>query len=197
MVQLNLRFLACIIIIGLEGCVCTLRPISNVSIYRSLEPALNSDVKVEHLEIVNNRKYSKFPEDILKLTDLRILKFYGSWCDFEPCSNIKQIPKDIYRLKKLHELYLVSNELKKIPEGINKLDCLTILDLSDNVGINVSNIHNTSIQNLSLNGCGLDMLPENIYKLKNLKVLGLTGNNFDERLKLRIKQELQDVMVYF
>ena len=76
---------------------------------------------------------------------------------------------------------------------------LKTLDLSDNVALtSVDNIEKiSSLEYLSLDGCRVTKLPERIGDLKNLKELGLIGNNIDKQEQKRIKEALPDCIVRF
>ncbi|HEY0652967.1 MAG TPA: leucine-rich repeat domain-containing protein [Chryseosolibacter sp.] len=105
---------------------------------------------------------------------------------------IREIPRQIGRLKKLTTLRLNVNAIREIPSEIAELRELKTLDLTDNPGL--SDIDHvtalTSLEELYLFGCNLARLPANIGDLKKLKRLGLTGNNIGKTEFERIQKAL-------
>jgi Leucine-rich repeat (LRR) protein len=67
-------------------------------------------------------------------------------------------PKCILRLKYLRELWFLENRVQHLPEKIGDLEYLIRIDMEKNFT--------------------LSNLPDSVWKLKNLEVLGLGGNNF-------------------
>jgi Leucine-rich repeat (LRR) protein len=82
---------------------------------------------------------------------------------------------------------------------LTELNNLTLIDLTDNAGLN--NVDNLAkLQNLEylyVYGCGLTKLPDNIGDLKNLKELGLVGNNLNNTERTRIKKALPTCIIKF
>ncbi|MFX0007126.1 MAG: leucine-rich repeat domain-containing protein [Candidatus Hermodarchaeota archaeon] len=67
-------------------------------------------------------------------------------------------PKCILRLKFLRELWFLENRIHQLPEKVGKLKYLIRIDMERNFS--------------------LSNLPESVWNLKNLEVLGLGGNKF-------------------
>ena len=156
--------------------------------------------KTNTLKINNDNRYSDIPKEIFKLTNLRELVFIGTDCDFNKsqCKNITGIPKEIKFLSNLEELKLVMNNIKTIPIELNNLKKLKSLDLSNNNGIDVTNLNIQSLEILNLNDCNLLKLPENLKNMKNLKSLGIEGN-FNLRVQEidNLKYLLPNCKIYF
>lgn len=149
------------------------------------------------------RLKSRFiPSQVFEMRNLRILSIQGMDCDYgdtTSCWMIREIPKQIGKLKELELLQLNVNALRTIPTEINELKKLKTLDLTDNPGLsdidNVTELIN--LEELDLFGCNLDRLPKNIGGLKNLKQLGLSGNNIDKVELDRIRKALPNCEITY
>ena len=86
-----------------------------------------------------------------------------------------------------------------MPKEIAQLKQLKLLDLTDNAGLeDVDNLAKMpSLERLLLYGCNLTKLPDNIGDLKNLKELGLVGNNLNKAEQARIRKALPNCDVRF
>ena len=71
---------------------------------------------------------------------------------------LTKFPKCILRLKFLRELWFLENHIQHLPENIGDLKYLIRIDMENNFS--------------------LSDLPESVWKLKELEVLGLGGNKF-------------------
>ena len=79
---------------------------------------------------------------------------------------LPKFPKCILRLRFLRELWFLENRIQHLPENIGDLKYLIRIDMENNFS--------------------LSDLPESVWKLKELEVLGLGGNEFSSISK-RIK----------
>jgi hypothetical protein len=147
-------------------------------------------------------KSNTIPDSVFNLTGLKHLTITGMDCDYGDkthCWGITEIPLAIRNLKHLTTLRLNVNAIRKVPIELTELKDLKTLDLSDNVtlsaGDNVEKI--TSLEYLSLDGCNLVKLPNEIGNLKNLKQLGLVGNHIDQQEQIRIRRALPNCNVRF
>jgi len=170
--------------------------------FTSLKEAIKTPNEVYRLTLQNDLRFKEFPKEILTLQNLRVLSFTGSECDFQsennPCVNIQKLPGEIEELEKIEELYLVMNELEDLPNSIENLKNLKILDLSENRGINPQNAFRlTQLEKLHLNNCSIEMLDLDISNMKNLKVLGLSANNFSNEQQAQIRKTLPNCEIYF
>ncbi|WP_323028528.1 hypothetical protein [Gelidibacter japonicus] len=167
--------------------------------FSDLKTALEKKEEVVILKIRNESEYKSFPLEIYDLLNLETLSFTGSDCDIRnnDCINIDKIPDGIENLSKLKELYLVMNNIKSLTDGINSLNNLKVLDLSNNTSINLDNLNNESIETLNLNECYLSNLPKFLYKMKNLKTLGLEGNNIEESEIEELQKKLPKCKIYW
>jgi hypothetical protein len=149
------------------------------------------------------------PDSVFKMISLRQLLVSGEDCDYRQfddkgnditkCWMITEIPPEIKNLHNLTTLRLTLNAIVLIPPEIGELKKLTLIDLTDNAGLtdidNLAKIE--SLNYLYLYGCGLTKLPKNICDLRNLKMLGLVGNNFDKSEQNRITQALPNCIIKF
>jgi Leucine-rich repeat (LRR) protein len=167
--------------------------------FSDLKTALKNKNEVVILKIRNENKYKSIPLEIYDLPNLEILSFTGSDCDMrnKDCINIDKIPAGIENLSKLKELYLVMNNIKSLTDEINDLNNLKVLDLSNNASINIDNLSNESIETLNLNECYLSSLPKFLYKMKNLKTLGLEGNNIGKSEIEELQKKLPKCKIYW
>ncbi|MEZ0007936.1 hypothetical protein ABH942_003322 [Flavobacterium sp. 28YEA47A] len=153
--------------------------------------------RTNELKIQNRNRYKEIPNEIFELRNLQILSFSGSECDVKPCTNISNVPAKIRNLKSLRQLNLVMNDLKSLPLELNSLK-LESLDLSNNFGIDISNIEIQSLKVLNLNDCNLNSFPKGIWNMKKLTVLGIEGNdNIPEEQITRLKKEMPNCVIYW
>ena len=75
------------------------------------------------------------PSEVFNQTQLTYLSVWGQDCDMPEieCYAIREIPKDISKLKNLTELRLTLNYIEKLPVEILELKSLRILDLTENL----------------------------------------------------------------
>ncbi|CAA6799014.1 MAG: Unknown protein [uncultured Aureispira sp.] len=114
------------------------------------------------------KKFSSFPKDILKLTDLKTLILSNN--------PILELPEEISLLTNLEELYLESCSLEQLPTSIGALKHLRVLDVS----------RNSPLQ-----------LPDSINQLKQLEELYVRSNQgFGFPKDMRNLQKLRVLDVY-
>ena len=133
---------------------------------------------------------------------IEYLTINGMDCDYGDvvnCWMIKEIPTSIKNLKELKSLSLALNAIVTIPIELASLKKLIAIDLTDNAGLReietLTKIE--TLEYLWLYGCGLTKLPKDISNLKNLKQLGLVGNNLDKNEQQRIKNALPNCIINF
>ena len=147
-------------------------------------------------------KSNKIPDSVFRMTKLRHLAISGMDCDYGDktnCWDINEIPAGLKNLKDLKTLRLTVDAIASIPLELTELKNLKLFDLSDNAGLtSFDNIAKCqSLEYLYLYGCGLTKLPDNIGDLKNLKELGLVGNNLDNTERTRITKALPNCIIKF
>lgn len=90
---------------------------------------------------------------------------------------LKRLPHDFGSLQALEELYVHGNNLKTLPESINNLTKLKVLNASSNILENIPEIGNLkSLEKLVLLDNRLTDLPKSIHELSSLKELNLCAN---------------------
>jgi Leucine-rich repeat (LRR) protein len=193
MVQLRHLKLISIIILLLSVSSCAIAQKIDKETQNKIEEAK----KTNELKIQNRNRYNEIPDEIFELVNLQTLSFSGSECDVPSCINISRLPAKIKNLKNLRQLNLVMNGLKSLPKELNNIK-LESLDISNNFAINISNLNIPSLKILNLNDCDLNNLPNGIWIMKNLTVLGIEGNNNipDEQIT-RFKKEMPNCVIYW
>jgi hypothetical protein len=125
-------------------------------------------------------KSAKIPDSVFNMTQLKHLYIRGMDCDYgsDSCWMLREIPAAIGRLTQLESIRFNVNSIASIPPEIKALTQLRSLNLDDNIINDITTITSLpNLESLSLFGCHLTRLPQDIGVLKNLKYLGLTGNN--------------------
>jgi Leucine-rich repeat (LRR) protein len=96
--------------------------------------------------------------------------------------DLKEIPKVLFNLKHLKELYLDDNLIEEIPETIGKLTKLKDLTLSNNnlkeLPDSIGNL--TKLVDLNLINNSIRNLPRTFVKLKKLNEVFLDDNQFKQ-----------------
>jgi len=138
----------------------------------SLEHVIGIPPNLTYLNI-SNTKIDIRTEKILSLSSLLKLVAGGL--------GLKEIPKEIFKIKSLHSLFLPSNHIKTVPKEIAELD-LSELYLDDNqfTDFPIHVIQLKKLHSLNLSENFLTSLPDNIIDLTNLFELNLSDNNFSE-----------------
>ncbi|KAI3827275.1 hypothetical protein L1987_01347 [Smallanthus sonchifolius] len=115
---------------------------------RSLRDIPNSicDMKcLKHLHLNNCILVEKLPEELGCLECLEELQLTGCW-------SLRDIPNNIYKMKCLKRLHLSDCILlEKLPEELGCIKCL---------------------EELNIKGAGISRLPQGIYELKGLRIIG-------------------------
>lgn len=95
---------------------------------------------------------------------------------------LKEIPKDVYKLKNLQELNVSKNKLKNLPKDLDTLKNLEIINASANdIDTLYAEIGNcTQLKTLILNQNVIAHLPSTIANLTNLYFLDMWGNEITE-----------------
>ena len=118
------------------------------------------------------------------------------------CSELPMLERYADSLMHLESLYLKGCDLKELPQGIENIKSLVLLNVQDN---QLSDLpeemqHLENLPNLKvvlLRNNKLDQLPEDVKSLSGVEVLELSGNNFSIEEQERIKTALSGVKVIF
>ncbi|OAD58387.1 Protein flightless-1 [Eufriesea mexicana] len=129
-------------------------------------------LKLEHLSLVKN-KLERLYGELTELCCLRTLNIRRN--------NIKSsgIPAELFHLEELTTLDLSHNNLKEVPEGLERARSLLNLNLSHNHIDTIPNtlfIHLTDLLFLDLSDNRLETLPPQTRRLANLQTLNLNHN---------------------
>lgn len=169
--------------------------------YFSCFCSAQSNQKEIYTNSTYNLKSDKIPSQVFEMKELKELSIQGMDCDItnQECWTIKEIPKEIKRLKSIEKLQLNLNSISIVPKFLVELKALRILDLTDNPNLtDLSTVAElTNLEELYLFGCYLKDLPKNIGKLQKLKKLGLEGNDLSETEKNRIRSALPNCEISF
>lgn len=110
--------------------------------------------------------------------ELTLLEIYRSDSLFIALGGVREIPKEIGRLKNLRKLSIWANKLKKLPKEIGLLKNLEILYAWDNLleelPKEIGSLKN--LRELDVEGNELKKLPKEIGSLKNLRKLNVRKN---------------------
>lgn len=117
----------------------------------------------------------------LNLQTKTLLGFTNGCYIQKNASCIKEIPKEIFLLTTLHELYLCYNEIEEIPKELGMLPNLTVLSLSNNKikEIPAELAGATTLKRIYLNSNEIVAVPPTIFDMPNLYKLKLKGNPLD------------------
>ncbi|CAH8478652.1 unnamed protein product [Schistosoma intercalatum] len=148
-----------------------------------------------HIDHIDRRhsKLEQVPDDVIR--NFRTLEE----CRLD-ANQIKELPKNFFRLKRIRLLTLSDNELTRLPTGIGSFSNLVELDISRN---DISELPASirfcdSLQSLDVSNNPLQSLPAGFCQLRNLRVLCLNDISIAElpeeigSLQLLEKLELRD-----
>ncbi|TQD97383.1 hypothetical protein C1H46_016962 [Malus baccata] len=174
--------------LNLSGC-------SNLEMFPEISEVMEELSKL----YLDGTAIKELPSSINKLTGLPILDLRGCrelkslpssiqmgslrTLDLSHCSNFEKFPDISDVTENLSELYLQWTAIKELPSSINKLTCLTLLDLRccRELKCLPSSIHMGSLQTLNLSGCSnFEKFPEISDAMDNLSELYLDGTTIKE-----------------
>ena len=152
--------------------------------------------KFTNLKKVNfeDLKLKSVPREIKGLENISDLNLMSNQVDFSEITGFKNLEKlnlsdnkisnieGIENLSKLNKLELNFNEINEIPDNLNKLQSLEILDLTGNklseISKGISELKNLKVLNLSINK--INSIKEPLDKLINLETLVLSENKIEK-----------------
>ncbi|MEJ1241462.1 leucine-rich repeat domain-containing protein [Chryseolinea sp. T2] len=181
--------------------------------YNSLTTALKHPKNAKRLSLVD-QGYTKFPDEILQLSNLELLDLEKNKISVLPeninflsklqglflfDNQLKTLPMNITGLTKLRTLSVASNKLSVVPDAIFSLEKLEELDLSNNqiqtLPAAIQSLSN--LRTLALNDNSIKTLPAEIFQLKKLQRLYIKGNPISAEELARIKSAMRKVEVTF
>jgi leucine-rich repeat protein SHOC2 len=158
--------------------------------------------KLSHLEELSlyNNNLSEFPSMLYSMKSLRVIDLYYNHipkitADIGNLKNLEilylannelyTVPDEIGELTNLRELYLHHNKLSNLPASIGNLTALSIFRINNNNMIEwpVGLKNLKSLGNFDCSSNQFDILPIADLDFKNLKILSLGGNPWNEKLK--------------
>jgi Leucine-rich repeat (LRR) protein len=138
----------------------------DVPIYTDLNEALKTPSKILHLDL-SKQKLTKFPMDILKLTNLEVLILSKN--------KLSKLPPEIVNLKNLSVLDISRNQFEELPSYIGNLENLTYIELNKNPLLKlpdeIGNLPN--LETLSIWSTEITTLPASLKNVKTLKTIDL------------------------
>ncbi|XP_050138789.1 disease resistance protein RPV1-like [Malus sylvestris] len=133
-----------------------------------VDPSISALKSLAILNLGGCEELKSLPSSI-HMGSLQTLNLFG-------CSNLEKFPDISDVMENLSELYLQWTAIKELPSSINKLTCLTLLDLRGCRELKSlpSSIHMGSLQTLKLSGCSnLEMFPNISGVMEKLSQLHL------------------------
>ena len=155
----------------------TLFSLKHLSIVNYPNLSLDFICTLIHLEEIwlKYSNYKKFHTYLDQLQKLRTFNGDGN--------QLSEIPKGLLHLPHLENMYLNDNNIISVPDKLQQLKSLRILELRENLFKNsfpdgILSIPN--LESLHLGGCQIQELPEDIGILKSMKNLQLGSNSISE-----------------
>lgn len=131
--------------------------------------------KLKGLELFYNDGLKKVPKEIKGNPNLRVISIVGN-----KKLDYNNLFKKLEGLDSLQKISLVDNKLKEIPKSLQKVTSLKELHISGNENLNyeqlIDQLEKTDLEALSIPLNSLSDIPQNITKLKSLKVLDIRKN---------------------
>lgn len=141
-------------------------------IYRSLQEALEHPSKVLRLDL-SDKRLEEFPPEILLMTNLEELRLRND--------GIRSLPPGIGALGKLRMLDLSGNPIAVLPDEFIQLRSLEVLLLNDDPALDLDHdiellTRLPRLRILELRGDGIRQLPACISRMEHLEELYLNNN---------------------
>ncbi|KAD6454847.1 hypothetical protein E3N88_09553 [Mikania micrantha] len=164
---------ACTNLESFSASICGLQHLIELKLEGSV-PEVPKDLwKLESLEqlTLSMKEIKHLPDNICMLKHLKSL-------DLKSCWLLEQLPMDLGGLECLEELHLTDCiSLRDIPDSICKIKCLKNLHLPYCIQVEklpeeIGRLEYLEI--LNLEGAGVSRLPESIFELKDLRIIGST-----------------------
>jgi len=134
--------------------------IADEDIPRNLSALHNLEcLSFENFNYFEREKFSSLPENICKLTNLKVLALGSATHPEIILNKLTKLPRGIGNLTELTDIYLQFNGLSELPAEIGNLRKLKVLKLGGN---------------------NLSFLPKQIVNLKELEILTIWNNQLEE-----------------
>lgn len=157
-------------------CLSDMKGLSRLSLennaLESLPESFSQLNKLSDLSLYNN-KFAILPPVICKLVKLTSLHLENN--------SLESLPDEFSQLSELYSLDLSDNKFREMPKCLGKMPKLRYLKFGGNPCTNASGFCQlTSLCQLSLNGNGLETLPDEFKQLSELREVNLSNNKFKE-----------------
>ncbi len=150
------------------------------NLYTSLELALENPLNVYALDL-SGRNLKEFPKEILTLKNLWYLNLGMNRQTFER-NQLTSIPDEINTLDNLRVIDISGNKLSKIPESICEIPLLKTFDCSSNLLTKlpncIGNLKELRILNFSNNQ--IRQIPTSVGSIPKLRILALENNKIKQ-----------------
>ncbi|KAD6454844.1 hypothetical protein E3N88_09550 [Mikania micrantha] len=170
---LSFGLCACTNLESFSASICGLQHLSALTLEGCI-PEVPKDLwKLESLEqlTLSMKEIKHLPDNICMLKHLKSL-------DLKSCEHLEQLPMDLGGLECLEELHLTDCvSLRDIPDSICKMKflknlhltyCIQVEKLPEELG------RIECLKLLNIEGAGISRLPESIFQLKDLRIIGST-----------------------
>ncbi|KAD6454814.1 hypothetical protein E3N88_09520 [Mikania micrantha] len=164
---------ACTNLDSFSASICGLKHLIALTLDGNIPEAPKDLWKLASLEVLtlSMKEIKQLPDNICMLKHLKSL-------DLKSCWLLEKLPMDLGGLECLEELHLTDCvSLRDIPDSICNMKCLRNLHLS--YCIQVEKLPEElgrleSLKLLNIEGTGIGHLPESIFRLKDLRIIGST-----------------------
>lgn len=139
---------------------------------------------------LDGNEITAIPESLARATKIRWLRLSGN--------KIAEVPGSLAALKDMCRLYMRQNKLTSVPEVVKEWPELEDLVLDGNDIASVPDWVGTDlpkIRNLSLKGCPISKLPEDISGLRGLSTLNVADCKLPSDEVERVRKALGDKVV--
>ena len=160
--------------------------LDTATLFKSIEDAMERHPDSVH-RLKLRKKFSEFPEEILKFRNLNELILIKN--------NLVEVPDEIMDLQNLQILKVIQNKIDHIPVGICSLPNLRELNLSQNeivaIPIEIGNLKKVEVVDISYNN--IEVYPDELGNLKSLRKLQLVGMLMSYEEQSRIKKLIKKI----
>ncbi len=169
-----------------------------------VSPAIARLKRLEHLSFYRNR-LTEVPKGVYRLRGLRSIDlFHNEISRLEPVvanwtllellyvshNKLVALPENIDALTQLTGLYAWDNRLEKLPESIGNMTNLRVVRVNKNYlhALPASFLRLSNLQEVDLSHNYISYLPEALFLFRDLTILAVTGNRFDNATRALIER---------
>ncbi len=164
--------------------------LDTLTAFTGIEEAMKHPQEVIKLEL-RRHHLKKFPEEILKFTNLQYLDLAKN--------NIEDVPHEIGELKNLQYLSLSKNNLQDLPVEIGQLTNLYYLNLNQNkIGTLPTTIgYLVNLKHLDMWSNEIEKFPEEMKNMKSLELIDLRVIMIPDKEQARLQRLLPETKIEF